>query len=66
MSELDNAVASVCFDLSQLDQKSWFAVVRRAMLESQEIGKRKASAELAALRDADARHAREYAAWQNR
>ena len=53
MSELDDAVANVVYDLSQLDQKWWFFVVRRLMIESQEVGRREARAELAALRDSE-------------
>jgi hypothetical protein len=50
-SELDDAVARVVFDLSQLDQKSWFHVVRRVMIESQEIGRRELRADLQAAQE---------------
>lgn len=45
-----NAVIKITFDLSQLDQKSWFHVVNRALLEAEEVGRIDTRAELAALR----------------
>jgi|WetSurMetagenome_2_1015567.scaffolds.fasta_scaffold446851_2 hypothetical protein len=50
MSAIEDVIAKVVFDLSQLEQKSWFEVVRRVIIESQEMGRREARAELAQLR----------------
>ena len=46
-NRIDDAVARVVCDKSQTTKESWPYIVRRAMLESQEIGRREIRAEIA-------------------